>query len=324
MPKPALALIASLAILPLAACATSSPPPGAEPHAQPAPEQEAPAQPFFTGEPRWRPIFRGIDHAELATDTPRYLVVQVLRIDTTAEGLEVFTTPGNGDKPLDTDGQTTRAFLEEHGLSVAINTHFFGPCCNRIPGEAKDLIGMSIAQGYLVSPNADQSQRDVMVFGSDFVGDEHGLSVRLYPDAPDVNTDSIDWLMGVTHAIAGRAILIDGQPQAGSGRLSKDRHPRTLVGLSGDHNILYFVTIDGRQPAFSMGASLAEAAAIMAFLGATDALNLDGGGSTTMVMRDPDGASQLLNSPSGGSERVVGSNLGLRALPLQPGTARSP
>lgn len=287
-------------------------------------DQAAPIQPFFTGEPRWRPIFQGIEHAELATDTPRALVVQVLRIDTSADGLELFATPGNGDKPLETDGQTTRDFLEENELSVAINTHFFDPCCNRLPGEAKDLIGLSIAQERLVSPNADQSQRDVMVFGSDFVGDEHSLNARLHLDAPDVNTDSIDWLLGVSHAIAGHAILIGGETHAGSDAFATNHHPRTLVGVSGDQNTLYLVTIDGRQPAFSMGASLAEAAAIMHHVGASDALNVDGGGSTTMVLRDPDGASQLLNSPSGGSERVVGSNLGLRALPLQPEATRAP
>lgn len=320
MPKRTLALIASLSFLPLAACATSNPSPATEPKAQPAREHAAPTQPFFTGEPRWRPIFQGVDHAELATDTPRYLVVQVLRIDTTADGLELVTTPGNGDKPLDTDGQTTRAFLEAHGLSVAINTHFFGPCCNLTPGEAKDLIGMSIAQGRLVSPNTDQGQRDVLAFGRDDLEENRGLNMRLYLDPPDANTDSTDWLVGVTHAIAGRAIVVSGESRVGHDDSPAGYHPRSLVGMGGDQNTLYMVTIDGRRPGYSTGASLAEAAAIMAFLGATDALNVDGGGSTTMVMRDPDNASQLLNSPSGGFERVVGSNLGLRALPLQPGT----
>lgn len=326
MPKPALALIASLALLPLAGCATSSPPPGAEPHAQPAPEQEAPAQPFFTGEPRWRPIYQGIDHAELATDTPRYLVVQVLRIDTTAEGLELFTTPGNGDEPLDTDGQTTRAFLEEHGLSVAINTHFFDPCCNRIPGEAKDLIGLSIAQGEMVSPHVDQGQRDLMLF-TPLDDEELDMHFWVYghPQAAgwESNEDAEDLLL-VSHALAGRLVLHRGRVLADEGTFSTDRQPRTLVGADPLDGVFYLVTIDGRQPAFSMGATLAEAAGIMHHLGAIDALNVDGGGSTTMVMRDPDGASQLLNSPSGGSERVVGSNLGLRALPLEPVAPRDP
>lgn len=293
---------------------------------QPAPERPAelpdgralaatPSQPFFADPPRWRPIYRGIDFAELATDKPRPLVVQILRIDTSAEGLELFTTPGNGDETLETNGQTTRAFLEEHGLSVAINTHFFTPCCNRIPGEAKDLIGLSIAQGELVSPHTDPGQRDVFIF-------EAGIYDDSSVDAILLNESQLDQLDSYTptHAIAGRVILDQGTLIDGDDDFSTARHPRTLVGLGKRYNDLYLVTIDGRRPGYSTGASLAEAAAILHHVGAATALNVDGGGSTTMVIRDPDGASQLANSPSGGFERVVGSNLGFRARPLQPGS----
>lgn len=313
MPRLALAILPALH---LAAC--TSPPDTTQAPPQASQTDFAPAQPFFTDQPRWRPIFQGIEHAELATDTPRYLVVQALRIDTQADGLELVTTPGNGDKPLETDGQTTRAFLEEHGLSVAINTHFFRPCCNRTPGEAKDLTGLSIAQGQLVSPHTDASQRDPIIFGPGLIEDKPGLSVLLYPGAPNAETiETTDWLTGVTHAIAGRTILSCGQVHESLDPFATDLHPRTIVGYSHSAEYLYLVAIDGRQPAFSTGASLAEAAGILLHLGAWHAINADGGGSTTMVMRDPDGASQLINSPSGRSERVVGSNLGLRARPLQ-------
>ncbi len=302
--------LALLLALPLVACSTA-PPSTAEAPPQASQTTFTPAQPFFPREPRWRPIFQGIDHAELATDTPRYLVVQALRIDTSAEGLELSTTPGNAEAPLDTNGQTTRAFLEEHGLSVAINTHFFSPCCNRVAGEAKDLIGLSIAQGEMVSPHTDTGQRDLFIFEAGLY-DDSSMDVVMLPE------DSLEQIASFTptHAIAGRAVLLNGESQDGRDDFSASRHPRTLVGLSDDHNTLYLVTIDGRQPAFSTGASLSEAAAIMSYLGASDAINVDGGGSTTMVLRDPDGASQLLNSPSGGNERVVGSNLGLRARAL--------
>jgi large repetitive protein len=61
------------------------------------------------------------------------------------------------------------------------------------------------------------------------------------------------------------------------------RHPRTAVGWRPDGTIL-LVTVDGRQPHYSAGMSLEELASLMAALGASDALNLDGGGSTTMVV----------------------------------------
>jgi hypothetical protein len=80
------------------------------------------------------------------------------------------------------------------------------------------------------------------------------------------------------------------------------RHPRTLVGTTADGQVL-FVTIDGRQTT-SVGTTLRETAAVALSLGMTDAVNLDGGGSTTMAV-----AGQVVNKPSGGTERSVGDAL---------------
>jgi hypothetical protein len=73
-----------------------------------------------------------------------------------------------------------------------------------------------------------------------------------------------------------------------------DRHPRTAIGYTAEEELLLLV-VDGRQ-GFSQGASLLELAEIMVELGAVEAMNLDGGGSSTMVA---DGA--LINRPEGGS-----------------------
>jgi hypothetical protein len=62
------------------------------------------------------------------------------------------------------------------------------------------------------------------------------------------------------------------------------RHPRTLAGLRSDGTLL-LVTVDGRRPGWSAGVSLPEAARVMRALGAREALNLDGGGSTAMTVR---------------------------------------
>lgn len=70
------------------------------------------------------------------------------------------------------------------------------------------------------------------------------------------------------------------------------RHPRTLAGIDADGSLL-FVTIDGRRPGYSSGVSFKESAAVMSALGAVDALNLDGGGSTTMVV-----GGRVVNRPS--------------------------
>ena len=79
--------------------------------------------------------------------------------------------------------------------------------------------------------------------------------------------------------------------------------PRTAIGYRADGKIIFFIC-DGRQPAISQGAKLDEVAQIMIDLGCTDALNLDGGGSTAMVAGT---SSNCLNSPSDGSQRAVAS-----------------
>lgn len=82
------------------------------------------------------------------------------------------------------------------------------------------------------------------------------------------------------------------------------RHPRTLVATNADRSLVWLVTIDGRQEA-SLGMSFAEMADFLLTLGATDALNLDGGGSTAMVI---DG--EVVNRPSDiTGERAVANAL---------------
>jgi Phosphodiester glycosidase len=78
------------------------------------------------------------------------------------------------------------------------------------------------------------------------------------------------------------------------------RNPRTMAGLTRGHDLL-LVTVDGRQPGYSIGLSFGEEAKLMAALGSVSAMNLDGGGSADMVA-----GGQVRGRPSDGSERPVG------------------
>ena len=116
----------------------------------------------------------------------------------------------------------------------------------------------------------------------------------------------ISWslgIAGVTDAIGGDRILVaDGQVALGpcTGAVCS-RNPRTAIGLTADGRVL-IVVVDGRQGS-SSGMSLLELAQFMANrLGAEVAMNLDGGGSSTMAVR---GA--LANHPGDGFERAVSS-----------------
>ena len=81
------------------------------------------------------------------------------------------------------------------------------------------------------------------------------------------------------------------------------RQPRTLAGVRADGTLL-LVTVDGRAPGWSAGMTLPEAARLMRSLGARDALNLDGGGSSTMTVRG-----EVVNRPSDRVERRVSDGL---------------
>jgi len=82
------------------------------------------------------------------------------------------------------------------------------------------------------------------------------------------------------------------------------RQPRTLAGVREDGTLL-LVTVDGRRPGWSVGMTLPEAARLMRSLGARDALNLDGGGSSAMTVRG-----ELVNRPSDRvGERPVSNGL---------------
>ena len=110
----------------------------------------------------------------------------------------------------------------------------------------------------------------------------------------------------VAMAVTGNTfILRDGV------RVSKDDvdlHPRTAVALDRDTGQLMLLVVDGRQE-LSRGMTMKELAKLFQRLGAEDALNLDGGGSSIMLARQADGSLAVLNSPSDGHPRAVANGL---------------
>jgi hypothetical protein len=99
-------------------------------------------------------------------------------------------------------------------------------------------------------------------------------------------------------------------------RFAASRHPRSVVGFSRDSSTLYLIAVDGRQSS-SVGMSLGELARAAIALGVNDALNLDGGGSTALVVGD-----SVVNHPSDATgERPVGDAL---VISRDTSAARSP
>ena len=103
---------------------------------------------------------------------------------------------------------------------------------------------------------------------------------------------AVDFMVGGSHVL-----LQNGEPSDGSS-LPSGRHPRTAVGID-EEAFVYIVVVDGRSTA-SIGMSLAELQKYLSRLGLVNAINLDGGGSSTMVLQG-----SVMNTPSGGAERSV-------------------
>ncbi|MEP7274195.1 MAG: phosphodiester glycosidase family protein, partial [Acidobacteriota bacterium] len=97
---------------------------------------------------------------------------------------------------------------------------------------------------------------------------------------------------GGPQLISNGAAVAETEFGAFSASLIGSRHPRTAVGMRKDGHLL-FVTVDGRQPSMSVGMTIRELSALMLELQCAEAINLDGGGSTTMVIRD-----KVVNRPS--------------------------
>lgn len=127
-------------------------------------------------------------------------------------------------------------------------------------------------------------------------------------------------------AVGGSAVLLRGDDVVAPG--DPAMHPRTAIGIDTDQNQVIIVTVDGRQ-AESRGLTLRETAVLLRRMGADEALNLDGGGSSSMLARESGETISVVNAPSDGHLRSVPNGLGfsvndgsgrLRGLRIEPVT----
>jgi exopolysaccharide biosynthesis protein len=132
------------------------------------------------------------------------------------------------------------------------------------------------------------------------------------PIQVDLNIDD-KWKDAQFILAAGPLLVKDGKvnismPESSS--FVKTRSDRTAIAVDATGKKVFLVTVDGRQSGYSNGASLTDLASYLISKGAKYAINLDGGGSTTMVVRQPgEEAPILANRPSEGNERRVSATL---------------
>jgi hypothetical protein len=119
----------------------------------------------------------------------------------------------------------------------------------------------------------------------------------------------------VWNAVSGHPVLLKEGAVANLDDGPPD--PRTAVAVDRAGRRMYWLVVDGRQPRYSEGVTFRELAELCREVGGWNAIALDGGGSSTLVAREPGGRPRVLNSPIHGKhppgvERPVGNHLGVR------------
>lgn len=256
-------------------------------------------------------LFQGITYQREARFQPRLLMVHIVTIDLTAPGLRFFVTPGTpATDGMEVKAQTTPAFLAKYGVQLAINASFFLPFYERSPenyyphsGDRVNIIGQAISNGNIYSP-AEKIWPVLCISANNQVEIRHEKCTE-----------------GTEQAAAGNRFLLEGGKRIPLDiDIAKAKlMPTTAIAINEQANKLWLVIVDGRQPFYSQGVNLAELTDIFIDLGAYTALNLDGGGSSTLAIAK-NGKPTLLNAPIHTRlpmrQRPVANHLGIYALPV--------
>jgi hypothetical protein len=266
-----------------------------------------------------RSLFEGVTYQRQVRNQPRALIFHVVTVDLTAPGIGFLVSPSapNGQsikgEPLQNSADTVPGFLQRHRLQVAINGSFFFPHYVHSPlsyyphvGDGASTMGVSISNGDRYS-NAEEGWAALCVI--------HNRDIRITEQDCPTNTQQ---------GIAGDIQFVkDGQLYQDGLVILPDNDikqmPRSAIAINKDTSKLWMVVVDGRQPGYSEGVTLPELGDFLIELGADRALNLDGGGSSTLAV-DQQGQAALLNAPFQAripmNLRPVANHFGLYAQPL--------
>ena len=224
-----------------------------------------------------------------------------LRIDLSNPNLRMLAAGGGKAGVLENGkflSTKVSSFVRDNGLLAGINALPFSPVSGK-EGEPRRNIGIVVTDGVMVSP--PYPRFDALVFyadGSAAIVSQSALSAE-----------------NIANAVGGFHRILEADELVPRVIGIKTRHPRSAAGISLDGRYLYLLVIDGRRPG-SVGSTEAQTALILRALGASEGINFDGGGSSALVLRYPDGKIRVTNTPIHnhipGRERAVAGCLGVR------------
>jgi hypothetical protein len=237
------------------------------------------------GDDAWTDPFPGVQRLHRTTPTQD---IHALVVDLCAPGVTVRATGPNERE------RTVPGFADAINAEAAINGDFFSFATYSPTGPA------------VHNGNVWGGDDNTFVAPLAFGPGEALLAPNGQQDGPPA------W---ATEVVSGHPSIVVGGSirENASYELCTARHPRTAAGLSEDRRTLVLAVVDGRATD-RIGMTCAELAALMIELDAHDAVNLDGGGSSTMWLA----GAGVINHPSDGVPRVVANHLAIRATGAGP------
>jgi exopolysaccharide biosynthesis protein len=276
----------------------------------------------------WVPIFKGIDYTT-GTNHPggggfnQDQVIYGMRVDLTDPDIQFYTSPrysGWVSNYTETQGYTMTNFLKNHSLQVAVNANQFYTLSGGLPsytateGTTFNVSGLLISQGIVSSGQSSSEDSSCLLFAT------NKTPTFIPTNWPARSTTGFYTAVAGTYPVLTNGINL-GYAVSNSASIHA-LQPRTAMGLSQDRRYFFILVIDGRQSSgdYSDGAYDWQTAAWLKMLGAWDGINLDGGGSSCLVMADSTGKPVQLNrdvaSLANGRERTVAAQFGIYAKPV--------
>lgn len=241
--------------------------------------------------------FSGITLTQSTQAAPGNLNFYLLTIDLSNPNISLLVTPPKNTADKIPDSQTTLSFVNNTGVQVGINANLFSAGTSTTWPNGS-ISGIAASQGNTYG--AFDSGRPSVNFSA-------AKAVTFLKSLPPG--------FSLYNTVSGSdQIVVNGvnvaNPNAGAAATSPN--PRTAVGITADNKLLMLAADGGSSS--SVGLTTSQEADLLIAYGAVNALNLDGGGSTTMVLRQ--GATgTVINNPTSSPLRPVKVNLGVYAAP---------
>src|SRR3954468_12931928 len=228
--------------------------------------------------------FQGITYVDRIEGTPRPLHMRIVQIDLKTPGIRFKVSPPTGGREV--VRETTVDFLRREHAQVGINAHFFLP----FPSEDAEawVIGLAASEGHVYSAFEYPEQDFAIVDNAPALNiDRQNHATIVHRDNRRADGRHVREPVALWNTIAGSAqIVSNGSRSIPQLSWYEALAARTVVGLSHDGRVLTLFTVDARGD--SEGMRVSEVADLLVReYGVWNALNLDGGGSTSLAMEDP-------------------------------------